>query len=101
MDGNNNNAHATLGLDQGDPSLTEEEVRLAYRTAVKLVHPDLGGRDPAEVARREKLTLALHEADAHGPHRFPHHGNAVRIVAPHQIARFEDGEIRPVRVLNL
>ncbi len=62
MDGNNNNAYATMGLDQGDPSLTEEEVRLAYRTAVKLVHPDLGGRDPAEVARREKLTLALNEA---------------------------------------
>jgi DnaJ-class molecular chaperone len=57
-----NSAYTTLGLDQGDSSLTEEEVKLAYRAAVKLVHPDLGTRDPAEVARREKLTLALNEA---------------------------------------
>ena len=50
-----------MGLDR-EGNLTEAEVRAAYRQRVKLVHPDLAGGDPFEVARREALTLALNEA---------------------------------------
>ena len=53
--------YTTLGLERADlPS--EDDVKQAYRAQVKLCHPDLGGQDPEEVARREQLTLELNEA---------------------------------------
>lgn len=56
-----NDPYERMGLDRAG-NLTEAEVRAAYRQRVKLVHPDLAGGDPLEVARREALTLALNEA---------------------------------------
>ena len=56
-------SYATLGLDRRDiSSLTEAEVKAAYRAQVKLCHPDLGSREAEEVLRREQLTLALNDA---------------------------------------
>lgn len=68
-------AFAALGLE---PTASVEEVKSAWRTIARRLHPDLGG-DPAEfAAMSDNYREALHEASTrpcatcHGTGTIPH-----------------------------